>query len=448
MRDSIPNLIGTMAVITVIMEFITASHLFPEENKRQIKMKQLLLVGLIGGLFGIYANIAGTEVNGAMITVRDAGPMLSGYLGGPFSGFLAGLICGIHRYFMGGITAEACVIATCSIGTFTGLYFETHRNESINPYKAIIIGLVCEVFHLGVVLLMVTPLATAMDIVKAIAIPFLIVNPLGFALMIIIMDYLQKQRKMRIEQGRLTSDLETAKVLQQSLLPVINENYPCKAANDAFSIGAFIKPARRIGGDFYDFFFVDHNHFAFLISDVSGKGITAAMFMTSSKTTLHNCVRDFKDLPEAISVANNFICSNNETGMFVTSWIGVLDIEKKTLSYICAGHNKPVLIHGGKAEYLTGKSNFILGGMEDMKYSPGEIQLEKGDVLYLYTDGVSEATNSDNELYGEERLQNCLNMHTEASPDDIIKAVDDDINKFVDGYQQADDITMLAIKIN
>ena len=146
-------------------------------------------------------------------------------------------------------------------------------------------------------------------------------------------------------------------------------------------------------------------------------------------------------------MANENLCTNNEAGMFVTAWIGMLDLNDMSLKYVSAGHNPPIMVHDGKAEYMSFKKSFILAGMEGTAYNENTIQLSKGDVIYLYTDGVSEASDKNNELFGEERLLKCLNKARDGSPDDIIRAVNKDVDKFVAGYEQFDDITMLAIKI-
>ena len=447
MTEMFTDLIGTLAIILVITEILSGSQLYKKIGAKST-WQQYAVAGIVGGLFGIYANLTGIEYNGAMITVRDTGPMIAGYIAGPFGGIIAGIICGIHRYFMGGITASACIAATCLIGFFSGFYFENRKGEKIQVWKAFWLGASLEMFHLLMVLLIVQPFDTALDIVTTIAIPFILVNALGFSIMIAVLYFIDQQKKMVAESGRVDAELETAKTIQRSLLPPINEEYPSKHADYKFDIAAYMEPAKKVGGDFYDFFFVGHHRFAFLIADVSGKGIPAALFMSTAKMTLQNSLRDFRSLPEAVQMANENLCTNNEAGMFVTAWIGMLDLNDMSLKYVSAGHNPPIMVHDGKAEYMSFKKSFILAGMEGTAYNENTIQLSKGDVIYLYTDGVSEASDKNNELFGEERLLKCLNKARDGSPDDIIRAVNKDVDKFVAGYEQFDDITMLAIKIN
>ncbi len=446
MVNFFPNLVGTIAVILVVTEIISGFEVFVGSGQRN--WKTYLFAGLVGGLFGVYANLTGVEYRSAIITVRDAGPMLAGYLAGPFGGVIAGLICGIHRYTMGGITAQACIAATCLIGFFCGFFFDNRRGEKIKMKTALSVGAGMEMFHLLLVLLLVEPFETAVDIVTVIAIPFIIVNSIGFAMMVTVLDYLEVQRQLMNDKTRMESELEVAKTIQMSLLPPVTAEFPFKTTNYVFDLGTLILPARKVGGDFYDFFMIDRTHFAFLISDVSGKGIAAAMFMASAKMTLQNCLKDFHDLGQAVRRANETMCQNNEAEMFVTSWIGVLDLETLEVKFVSAGHNPPLLIRNGKAEYIKYKNSFILAGMKGVKYNVNSIQLQKDDALYLYTDGVSEASNKENELYGEARLQKCLNGMETIVPNEIVKAVNKDVEKFVAGHEQSDDITMMAIKIN
>lgn len=448
MDDFFSDMIGTLAVIIVIAEIISSKALLPRNIWSTKDWKGILIAGLTGGLFGIYANLSGVPYNGAFITVRDVGPILAGYMAGPFGGIIAGVICGVHRYFMGGLTAKACIAATCLIGFFSGFFFDNRRGEKVKISTSLEVGAFSEIGHLVLVLLLVEPFETAVDIVGKIAIPFILVNSIGFTLLIQIMYFIETQQKMQTDQSKLDTELETAKTIQRSMLPPVTDEFPCKIANDAFSIAAYIEPAKKVGGDFYDFFFVGHRHFAFLIADVSGKGIPAAMFMANSKLILQNCLKDIRDLSEAVRVANEMICAHNEAGMFVTAWIGILDLESLNLNFVSAGHNPPVLFRDNKSEFMRYKNSFILGGMEGAKYKVNELQLQKGDVLYLYTDGVSEADNKDEELFGEARIEKCLNKLEDPAVNEVISAVNKSMAKFVAGHEQFDDITMLAIKIN
>lgn len=439
------KMIGTLAVILVVAAFIGGSDLLRKFFHADRNWKYSLLAGLLGGVFGIYGNISGINLNGAVISVRDIGPMLAGFTGGPLGGIIAGIIAGAHRLLLGGITAHACIIATCCIGTICGLLSWKFHDRIVKPWWALLLGTVMEIFHLSLVLLMVKPFETALDIVKAIAIPFILVNAVGFTLMILIITYIDKQRKISLERARLQSELEVATVIQRSLLPPITDSFPGRAE---LEVSGSMEPAKEVGGDFYDLFFVDRDRIAFVIADVSGKGIPASLFMANSKTTIQNCIRDIPSLSEAIVTANNSLCNNNEAEMFVTAWIGVLEISTGKLTFVSAGHNPPVAIKADGAEFLKRRNGFVLGGMEGVKYREETYEMKKGDALFLYTDGITEAENKDHELYGDDRLNACLNDASGLSPAEVIDKVKGSVAEHVKGFSQFDDMTMLCFKLS
>lgn len=439
------KMVGTLAVILVVAAFIGGSELLIKFTDEKRAWKYSIIAGVLGGVFGVYGNISGVSFNGAVISVRDIGPMLAGFTGGPIGGLIAGLVAGLHRLFMGGITAQACVVATCSIGLICGFISQKYRKIVEKPGWAVVIGSVMEAFHLSIVLAMVKPFETALDIVRHIAIPFILVNAIGFTMMITIITYTERQRKLTLERSRLQSELEVANVIQHSLLPVINESYP---GREEIDVSAFMEAAKEVGGDFYDTFFVDKNHIAFVIGDVSGKGVPAALFMASSKIILQNCIRDIPDLSEAIGTANHVLCERNEADMFVTVWAGVLDLTTLELEYISAGHNPPVQISNGKAEFFKTKNGFVLAGMDGVKYKKYTVQLNRGDTVILYTDGIVEAETEKHELFGDDRLIACLDGKGGSSAASLTELVKNSVNAFVDGNSQFDDMTLLCFRIN
>ncbi|MBQ7500870.1 MAG: SpoIIE family protein phosphatase [Clostridia bacterium] len=442
--DSIfAKLIGTLAVILVVAAFIGGSNIISRLTTKEKKWLYGGIAGILGGIFGIYGNISGFNLDGAVISVRDMGPMLSGFIGGPVGGLIAGLIAGLHRLTMGGITAHACVVATCCIGLFCGLISMKWHEYMKKTYVALLLSAIMETFHLGVVMIMVRPLDTAFSIVKQIAIPFIVTNSIGFGLMVAIIVYTEKQRSLMLEKSRMQSELEVANVIQKSLLPIINGDYPGRSEID---VDASMEAAKEVGGDFYDVFFVDGSRIAFVIGDVSGKGVPAALFMATAKITLQNCIRDIPKLSEAIGIANNALCARNEADMFVTLWVGILDMKSGEVHYVSAGHNPPVVIRNGKAEYLKIKNGFVLAGMEDMFYKEYIMKLEKGDTVYLYTDGVTEANSSDQQLFGEERLLRCFENADKMTARQILESVKQSVDGFVRDNDQFDDMTMLCFR--
>lgn len=441
MESIFSKLIGTLAVILLVAAFIGGSDILSRFMDTQKKWKYSIVFGILGGLFGAYGNISGFNLNGAVISVRDIGPMLSGFMGGPIGGVIAGMIAGLHRLTFGGITAKACIVATCLIGFLSGLISLKGKSLRNKPHIAFIFGAMSEALHLGIVLIMVKPFETAFEIVRQIAIPFILINSVGFALMVTIISYTEKQKFLVSEKSRLQSELEVATVIQHSLLPVINEKYP---GRDEVDVSAFMEAAKEVGGDFYDIFFIDSNRIVIEIGDVSGKGIPAALFMATAKITLQNCIRDIPGLSEAVNIANNVLCSRNEAEMFVTLWVGVLDITTGELTYVSAGHNPPVTVIDGEPKYLKAKSGFVLAGMEGIRYKENCITLKKGDAVCLYTDGITEANNSDGQLFGEDNLLKCFGESGYSSSGEIMNHIKQSVNSFVGKAPQFDDMTMLC----
>lgn len=445
MYEFFTRLIGTMAVILLVAAFAGSTQMLHKYIENPGNWKFILLTGLFGGLFGIYGNISGITLNGAVISVRDIGPMLAGFLAGPLGGAVAGILAGVHRLTMGGNTAVACVVATTLIGLICGLLSKFWPWLMKKFYRTLLTGACMETLHLVIVLIMVKPFSEALDLVRQIALPFITVNALGIASMMGIIHYVENQRDIFRERERMRSELEVASVIQHSLLPNLNDKYP---GRPELAVSGSMQAAKQVGGDFYDVFFVDADRIAFLIGDVSGKGVPAALFMASSKIILQNCIRDIPNLSEALFTANNVLCEKNEADMFVTLWAGVLDLRDGKLTCVSAGHNPPVLVREGGAEFLTLKNGFVLGGMENVKYRETELHLNRGDALFLYTDGVTEATAAHNELYGNDRLLDCLAGCADADAQTVLDRVTASVEAFVREEEQFDDMTMLCVRMN
>ena len=238
--------------------------------------------------------------------------------------------------------------------------------------------------------------------------------------------------------ARIDKELEYAKQIQLSALPT---NFP---EVEDYKIFAQMIAAKEVGGDFYDFYKLNDNTVAFLVADVSGKGIPAAMFMMTAKTIIKDLAESGMAVNEIFTKANQKLCENNESGMFVTAWMGILDIPTGKLTFANAGHNPPLLKRAdGSFEYLKTRAGFVLAGMEGVRYRVNEITLNAGDRIFLYTDGVTEATNENNELYGEDRLVSFMNKSLELDQTKLLPKLKTDIDKFVGKAPQFDDITML-----
>ena len=238
--------------------------------------------------------------------------------------------------------------------------------------------------------------------------------------------------------ARIDKELEYAKQIQLSALPA---NFPEK---EEFEIYAQMIAAKEVGGDFYDFYKLNDTTVAFLVADVSGKGIPAAMFMMTSKTIIKDLAEGGMAVNDIFTKANEKLCENNESGMFVTAWMGILDLTTGKMQFANAGHNPPIIKRNdGSFEYLKTRAGFVLAGMEGVRYRAAEITLSPGDRIFFYTDGVTEATNAENKLYGEDRLLSFMNRNATLEATAFLPALKANIDEFVGEAPQFDDITML-----
>lgn len=245
------------------------------------------------------------------------------------------------------------------------------------------------------------------------------------------------------EKERISGELEIATNIQAHMLPCIFPPFP---DHDEFDIFATMTPAKEVGGDFYDFFMIDEHRLAVVIADVSGKGVPAALFMVIAKTLIKNYAQMGMEPCHVFTKVNQLLCEGNEAGLFVTAWMGILDIETGKLTYVNAGHNPPLIkLADGSFTYLKSRPGFVLAGLETIRYKQSELTMAPGDKLFLYTDGVTEALNMDQQLYGEQRLNNYLNAHIADSVNDMLHGLKADLDLFAGNQEQFDDITMLIL---
>lgn len=259
-------------------------------------------------------------------------------------------------------------------------------------------------------------------------------------------EYGQNLLKTTQEKERISTELELTRRIQANMLPNIFPPFPERPEFDIF---ATMTPAKEVGGDFYDFFLIDSDHLGMVMADVSGKGIPAALFMMMSKILINNFAMQGGSPSKVLEQINDVICQNNSEEMFVTVWLGVLEISTGKITAANAGHEYPVIRKAnGQFELLKDKHGFVVGGMDGMKYKEYVILLEKGGGLFLYTDGVPEATNSKNELFGIERMLDALNNTESKKPEVILENVKNAVDHFVGDAEQFDDLTMLGLALH
>ena len=244
-----------------------------------------------------------------------------------------------------------------------------------------------------------------------------------------------------VREAAVDKELSIASGIQRGMLPSDVSD------NGVFGISAEMLPAKTVGGDFYDFFKVDDTHVALVIADVSGKGMPASLFMAGAKSSLRTNLANGLQPDMVMKKTNLVLCDSNREKLFVTAWLGIVDLEDGRLSYVNAGHNPPFLIRDGRTEKLSDQPNFVLGRKRRVDYTEHRITLQPGDVLFLYTDGVTEAVGPDGSMYGESRLEDTL-VHADRSSEGILRAVDADVKGFVDGVERSDDMTMVVFSMD
>jgi len=256
--------------------------------------------------------------------------------------------------------------------------------------------------------------------------------------------YIRDLTETTAAKERIESELSIAHDIQMSIL---RKTFPAFPDRKEFDIYAFIEPARKVGGDFYDFFFIDDTHLCFVIADVSGKGVPSALLMVETKTLIKITARGSKSPDQILYNVNNELCRDNDTGMFVTIFVGILDTATGEVLYSNGGHNPPLTIgRDGKAEFLRVSPGLVAGVWENFEYVTDRLVLKEGETLFMYTDGVTEAMNPADELFSEERLLRSLMALSTKPIGEMLGKLTEEIVFFAQGAPQSDDITMMVLK--
>lgn len=254
---------------------------------------------------------------------------------------------------------------------------------------------------------------------------------------------IEEQHREQAEKERISAELDMAGRIQNSMLP---HRFPPFPGRTEFDIYAYMRPAREVGGDFYDYFLIDEDHLCLVMADVSGKGIPAALFMMVSKVILQSVAMLGRSAGEILRLTNEALCSDNQVEMFVTVWIGILEISTGRITAANAGHEYPAVMKDGRFALMKEQHGFVIGGIDGQTYQEYEILMEPGDKLFVYTDGVPEATDDQNSMFGTKRMLEALNSDAQAAPEQVLKNVLSEIGGFVKEAEQFDDMTMLCIE--
>lgn len=442
------SLLGNIAVVSVVAYMITRTRLYGEIIDRRLTLRGRVFMIVIFGLFSLYAAALGGAAN-----IRNLGPMMAGLVGGPVVGFGSALFGAVYRYFdprfgtsinIGTVTYSA-MLATVLAGLAGGILYRVRKGELIGITGALVFAVGYEIFHFGLSLLIGRPFSVVLPAALKAFPPMIVAHAVGLAIFVFVLNNLIRERKTRAEKKRLESELTVARDIQMSIVPKIFPPFPQIPEID---VHASIESAKEVGGDLYDFFFVDDDHLFFVIGDVSGKGVPASLFMAVSITLLKANTKRGMHPDEVLYKVNNDLCADNEASMFVTTFCGILNIRTGEIVYSNGGHNPPYVLKGtGEVEALPCQSGLVVGVMEDFVFEREFTSLKPGDTLVMYTDGVTEAANARQDLFTEERLEDFLRRTGGAiSARDMVLETSRAVHAFAAGAEQSDDITLLVIK--
>ncbi len=444
------DLVEKICVVVLFAYLVTRTKYFAQILDRQFDVKNRAFLIAVCGAFAIFGTYSGINLpSGAIANVRDLGPMLAGLVGGPLVGLGAGLIGGVHRYFLGGLTAIPCSLATIIAGLAGGVIYKLRKREFVTVWQATLFAFVMESFHMGLILLLARPLSEALAVIKLVSLPMVIANSVGVAIFALIVRNLMNERKTAAEKDRYrrelerqTYEMEIAGGIQRSFLP---ESPP---EIEGIELAAVNLPAKEVGGDFYDFIPIPADKWGLVIADVSGKGVPAALFMALSRTLVRANVAGNITPSEAIRKTGNLIAEDDRSSMFVTLFYGVLDPKKRTLTYVNAGHNPPLMLRRGSGDIILLEAKGIaLGVMPNIELEEKEISLQRGDIVVLYTDGVTEAINDKEEQFGEQRLIRVIEEDRSLPAQELITRIQQGVTEFSQGQPQFDDITLMTLKV-
>jgi sigma-B regulation protein RsbU (phosphoserine phosphatase) len=441
------SLFNNMAVVILTAYIFSRTKLYEDIINKKFTFKNSLFLVVVMGLLSIYGTISGVRIFGLIANIRNLGPSIAGLLGGPIIGSIVGLIGATHRYILGGWSALPCSLATILAGGIAGLLYKLNKEKFIGLKKATIFGATFEVFHsLLVVLLGELPFRDALAAQMRTTLPRVFALSMGMAAFSYITDNLVRERKLKEEKKKIESELNVATEIQASMLPRIFPPFPDRKE---FNIFASMEPAKEVGGDLYDFFLIGEGKLCFLIGDVSGKGVPASLFMAIVRTLLKTEALRGHTPDEILYRVNNILYPDNDASMFVTIFCVILDLNTGEMQFANGGHNPPLLCsNGGGIDFMQLPKSFVVGPMPDTEYKSQQMTLEPDDVIFLYTDGVTEAMNPRKELFSEERLKQCLSRLKGKNVQEIIDGVRTEIKDFAQGASQSDDITMLALRFN
>ena len=453
--ESLLTLFQMICVIMIFAYLFTRSRYFIEVFEHRATLSTKIILILFFGLISVYGSISKISLYGAVLNVHDLGPIIAGLVCGPFVGLGAGLIGGAFRLTQGGPYMYAAALATIVAGLLGGLIYIAYKKEFITTRKAVLYSFFIEIIVSVMQIALATPAAQVVNVALFVALPMIIIVSVAVFIFSKIIHNILDERKILAEKEKLESEmarkdaeLQIAAEIQKNFLPEILPR------TEGFDIAAKSIMAKEVGGDFFDVIPlevmpINSSRTGIMIADVSGKGVPAALFMALSRIVVRVTATWFKKPSEVISFANPIIANNSKTGMFVTLFYGIIDKDAGTLTYVNAGHNPPIVLRQktGEIEELN-LTGMAVGAMDDAEYTQEEIPLAFGDILVLYTDGITEAQNDKEEMFDVPRLIETIRNNRNASSQEIADEIIRSVFSFTDKQPQFDDITLMVVKVN
>ncbi|HWR38705.1 MAG TPA: SpoIIE family protein phosphatase [Patescibacteria group bacterium] len=440
------DLMEKSCVMAVFAYGLLRSPFFCQLMEQKQQWRQQLVFGFVFSIFSAYGIYNGLMVNGLLVALSRPGPILAGLMAGPVLGTSVGFITAVIRYSYGGENALAAGSTSLIAGILAGLYSWWRKGPVLSVREAVLFTVGFELLARVVPVLLIADRMQLVKIQLLVILPMVLGNGMMVAFFVLVLNTLRAEQKIRSQQARLEGELSLAREIQQSMVPALPTG--C-IYSTSFSLHAILEPAREVGGDLYDFFFLDEHRFGFVIADVSGKGIAAALFMSATRTLFKSQADREAQTGEIVRRVNEELCRGNNASMFVTLFCGILDIRTGEVTYSNAGHNPPYLLcQDDKALLLADRHGPALGVVEGMCFSSGKLRMAAGDVLLMYTDGVTEAMNGQMELFGDQRLEAALLGSDSNEPCQLLPLVMDHLQNFTAGAEQSDDITMLALRFD
>lgn len=441
------SVINTACVMMVIAYLVIRTGTNLDMLEKTARKKDIAILIVLFGFFSIYAGTNAIPVNIGIVSLRHSGPIIGGLVGGPVVGLGAGLIGAADRLFQGGLVGswKSAVLALVLAGVFSGIYSKYRQKDGVVGVKeAVVFTVVYELFAAGLTFIFAPSFEAAFILEKQVRLPLIIGNMVAVSIFFFFVKNMIEERRNKNIKEQIEHELTVARTIQMSMVPKV---FPVPPDVREVEVFAILESAKEVGGDLYDFFYIDDDHFCFVIGDVSGKGVPASLFMAVTKTLIQAKAGVGISSADILYHTNNELCRGNDETMFVTLFCGILDIRTGEVEFSNAGHNKPYLYReNGLVQMLNPQKGIALGIMEDFSFSNEKIHLSPSDAIIIYTDGVTEAMDNNNEMFSEERLENTITKVGSAAAKAITQSIVTEVKSFANGAPQSDDITILVLR--